>query len=513
MAFHLFSINEVYSNADGTVQYVELLGLSNGQNFLSGHTLTVGVQGAFFTSFTFPTNLPDGFTNGKTVLIATQGFADLGLVTPDYIIPAGFLAIGSTPGTSLNFGEGSDTFNYTNLPADGVTSLSGNGSAQMNSPRNYAGQTGTITADSNTPPELDKALADAVIGAGQALDLRVAGDAFSDADGDTLEYSAALANGSPLPAWLGFDAVTLTFFGEPAAADAATLQVRVSVDDGRGGSASDVFTLRVLSGQVIGGSEFADRLEGTAGADSLSGGAGNDTLIGSGSNDTLLGGSGNDELSGGAGADSMVGGGGNDRYLVNAGDRTVEVAGGGTDTVSSGVSWTLAKNLEQLLLSGGAAINGTGNTAANTLTGNRAANQLSGREGNDRLLGKDGADTLVGGAGADTLTGGGGADRFVVDDAPGAGIDLITDFASGTDQILLDDAVFAGLGVVNSANFASGEDLNAARDADDRIIYDTASGALYYDADGVGGAAAMQFATLGASSHPALVATDFLLVD
>jgi Ca2+-binding RTX toxin-like protein len=510
MAFHLFDINEVYSNADGTVQYVELLGLSNGQNFLSGHTLVAqSSSGGGSRTFTFNTNLPDGFTNGKTVLIATQGFADLGLVTPDYIIPAGFLFTAGS--TMLNFGEGADTFGPASLPLDGVTSLSGNGTAQTNSPRNYAGETGTITADSNTAPELDKPLADAVIGAGQALDLRVPGDSFSDADGDPLAYSAALADGSALPAWLGFDTTTLTFFGEAAAADAATLQLRVSVADGKGGSASDVFTLRVLSGRVITGSEFADRLEGTEGADSLNGAGGNDTLNGGAGADTLVGGSGADSLTGGAGVDSLVGGGGNDSYGVGSGDKTIEAANGGTDTVRSSVSWSLAANVENLQLSGGGAINGSGNSGANTLTGNSAANQLNGRTGNDRLLGKDGADTLIGGSGADTLTGGNGADHFVLDEAPGASIDLLTDFAGGVDHIVLDDAVFTAIGAVTAANFVSGAGIVSAGDADDRIVYDTASGALYYDADGAGGAAAVQFASLGASSHPALAATDFLL--
>jgi Ca2+-binding RTX toxin-like protein len=284
------------------------------------------------------------------------------------------------------------------------------------------------------------------------------------------------------------------------------------VSDGNSGSAGDDFQLRVLSGLVLNGGDAADSLSGSASADSLTGGGGNDTLTGSGGNDTLAGGSGNDSLVGGAGVDSLLGGGGNDRYGVGSGDKIVETTGAGTDTVTSGVNWTLAANIENLQLSGGGAINGTGNKGANTLTGNRGANQLSGREGNDKLLGKDGADTLAGGTGADTLTGGNGADHLLFDSALGSGVDLITDFASGVDRILLDDDVFTALGAVTDASFRSGAGLSSAQDADDRIVYDTTSGALYYDADGLGGAAAVQFATLGTSSLAQLVAADLLLV-
>lgn len=156
-SFHLFQINEIYSNADGTVQFIELsagLGAA-GQNFLAGNTLTSG-SGANQKTFVFGANLPSSATGGKTVLIATQGFAALGLVTPDYIVPNGFLA---QPAGSINYSN-VDTVSYAQLPADGTTSINRNGVAQTNSPKNFAGQTATLAAVANGVTEFYNATLD-----------------------------------------------------------------------------------------------------------------------------------------------------------------------------------------------------------------------------------------------------------------------------------------------------------------------------------------------------------------
>ena len=139
--FHTFQIDELYSSPDGSVQFVELheaFGF-NGENLLATHTLT-STQGATTRTYTFPIDLPNGVTAGKRVLIATQGFANLGIVTPDYIVPAPFLFPG---GGTLNY-AGVDILTYPALPGDGVSSLSRSGTVGTNSPTNYAGQTGSI---------------------------------------------------------------------------------------------------------------------------------------------------------------------------------------------------------------------------------------------------------------------------------------------------------------------------------------------------------------------------------
>jgi Ca2+-binding RTX toxin-like protein len=151
-------------------------------------------------------------------------------------------------------------------------------------------------------------------------------------------------------------------------------------------------------------------------------------LAGNAGNNVLFGGAGNDTLDGGAGADTMSGGSGDDRYEVdNVGDRVVEDANQGVDTVRSSIAYALADNVDNLILSEAAgSASGTGNGLDNTITGNAFSNALAGGEGNDRLFGMagddqlsgmGGNDTLDGGAGADVMSGGVGDDVYRVDDA------------------------------------------------------------------------------------------------
>ena len=169
--------------------------------------------------------------------------------------------------------------------------------------------------------------------------------------------------------------------------------------------------------------------------------------------DELYGGDGNDTLNGGAGADTLVGGAGNDRYTVdNIGDVVVELAGEGLDGVNASVSYTLAGNVENLTLTGAAAINGAGNALANTLTGNTAANALSGGDGDD---------TLNGGAGADTLAGGAGNDSYSVDNAgdmvvekTGEGLDTVSASVSYTLAANVENLTLTGTAAIDGAGNA-----------------------------------------------------------
>jgi Ca2+-binding RTX toxin-like protein len=204
-------------------------------------------------------------------------------------------------------------------------------------------------------------------------------------------------------------------------------------------------------------------------------------------------------LNGAGGADTLVGFAGNDIYVVdNAGDMVFEGAGGGTDTVYAVANFTLnagaqVERISSIDWSQTGALDLGGNELANTLEGNAGAN------------------TLNGGGGNDVLVGFGGADNFAFTTALGAGnVDLIADFQGGTDKIQLDDAVFSGiggLGTLNANAFFAG---SAAHDADDRIVYNSSTGQLFFDADGNGAGAAVLFATL--QGAPSLSASDFAVI-
>jgi len=156
----------------------------------------------------------------------------------------------------------------------------------------------------------------------------------------------------------------------------------------------------------------------------------------------------------------------------------------------------------------------TGNNRANTMnggngndniTGNGGNDALNGGGGNDVISGGGGSDVINGGLGADTLMGGTGNDAFVFNTALGRGnIDVIVDFSpnanGNNDVIRLDNAIFTALTqngnratTLTAAAFRVGASANTG---DQRIIYNSANGELYYDSDGNGGAAAIHFATL-----------------
>ena len=133
--------------------------------------------------------------------------------------------------------------------------------------------------------------------------------------------------------------------------------------------------------------------------------------------------------------------------------------------------------------------------------------------GSDWLAGGAGNDRLDGGLGADALTGGGGDDFFVFSTALGNGnVDRILDFRVQDDTILLDRDVFTDIGGAGALSLGAFHRSAAgtAQDANDRIIYDTDSGDLFYDADGSGAGAAVRFAQLSAGLS--ISAADFYLI-
>jgi Ca2+-binding RTX toxin-like protein len=227
-------------------------------------------------------------------------------------------------------------------------------------------------------------------------------------------------------------------------------------------------------------------------------GTGAINLTGNALANTIYGNAGANVLDGRGGTDTLVGFGGDDRYYVdNAGDVVSEAAGGGNDRVLASVSYTLSAAAQVELMT---TANNAGTTAID-LTGNGFANTIYGNAGANVLDGKGGADVLVG------LE---GADRFAFTTALGGGnVDTVSGFSVADDTIVLENAVFAGLatGALEAGAFATGA---AASQADDRIVYNGATGALLFDADGSGAGAAVQFATLAGGL--ALTSADVLVI-
>ena len=171
-------------------------------------------------------------------------------------------------------------------------------------------------------------------------------------------------------------------------------------------------------------------------------------------NNLLIGNGLDNSLTGGLGADTMQGGLGNDSYTIDStGDVINENAGEGTDTVMSGLTWTLGTNLERLVLTGTSAVNGIGNTASNALTGNSAANVLTGLGGNDLLDGKAGADSMVGGLGDDTYY----VDNIgdVTTEAAGEGYDSVFSSVTRALGTNLEDLTLTGVGNISRTGNAS----------------------------------------------------------
>ena len=249
----------------------------------------------------------------------------------------------------------------------------------------------------------------------------------------------------------------------------------------------------------LGAKDGADQLLGGRGNDKIYGGAGGDYIHGEWDNDTLYGENGNDLMYGGYGADVMSGGKGND------------ILYGGSETKPRGNWFGEALTLEWDGTTGKVITPEAWTIAGEAQADDKSNDRMSGGDGNDSLWGQGGNDKLYGGFGKDFLTGGSGKDSFVFDTKLGStNIDRVADFSVKDDTILLDRDAFVKAGKVGDLSAKAFHIGPRAQDALDRIIYDKASGKLWYDADGSDSGKAVQFALLDKGLK--LTASDFDII-
>jgi Ca2+-binding RTX toxin-like protein len=301
-------------------------------------------------------------------------------------------------------------------------------------------------------------------------------------------------------------------------------------DEISGGAGGDIINGGDGNDTIYGGAAALDPTE--TGGDALFGGNGNDIIYGNGGDDFIYGNLGEDFLIGGTGTDTIFGGSsatdpfdnsndfirggaGNDFLYGNRGNDTI-YGGEDGDRIEGGAG-------NDILLGGGLLVDPT--DLGDTIYGGNGNDDIRGNGGDDNLLGESGDDSIIGGLGSDNIFGGTGndylrgglnADFFYFDTALNAvsNVDTIQAFELGVDFIVLSQAIFAGIGpLLNDEEFQLGA---AANDIGDRIIYNSATGQLFYDPDGntLGGVAQTQFAvmTVAAGALPLLTIDDFIMI-
>jgi Ca2+-binding RTX toxin-like protein len=375
--------------------------------------------------------------------------------------------IGGVGADALDGGDGKDTASYFGATAGVIASLA-----------NPAINSGDAAGDTYISIEnlIGSGFDDALNGDNFVNDIR--GDLGQDIlkgygdddklygqDGnDTLigGVGADLLNGAA-----GSD--TASYLGATAGVTASLADPAANTGDAAGDS--------YVSIEHLTGSGFADKLSGNAGANRLDGGAGNDTLIG---------GDGADELIGGADIDTASYSGATAGVVASLANAAINTGFAAGDTYNS---------IENL----------AGSKFDDSLFGNNSANVINGGAGNDTIKGYGGNDTLTGGAGEDTF-------NFNTALDAATNVDTISDFNDADDTVQLDNVVFTALAATGAlaSGFFRANATGTAQDSNDYIVYETDTGKLFYDADGNGAGAAIQFATL--AGNPVITAADFAVI-
>jgi Ca2+-binding RTX toxin-like protein len=344
----------------------------------------------------------------------------------------------------------------------------------------------------------DASVVDADLAQKTALEIiQLTANAGDDAQSVTLAANAMAAGVTTVDASLAASSDTVTVDASAYTQD-LTVILHAGIDDVTLGSGNDVLLGGVSTGDIInlgaGNDSFAIT---TLAAVTIDGGIDLDSLV-------IGAGAGSRQIDFSNVVDQLSGLG---TYLnfenlaaANANGQLSVIAGDGTTSIVTG------SRIDQV--DAGLADQGV------TIATGASGDAIIGSAHNDSIDGGTGEDSIAGGAGNDALTGGTGSDTFVFDTALNAAtnVDTLSDFVSGSDVFQLNLGIFAALestdGVLNANNFIAGAGA-VASNTSQRIILDTTSGSLFYDADGVGGVAQIEFARLG-GAHTA-VATDFVI--
>ena len=472
------------------------LGLGHSGSYTNGTAVSYDARNLVYANDSSALSVMSGFDNASNEYFAARGFSSVNAITP---MMADIAAIQILYGAATGTRTGDDTYGF-NTTAGALYDGSANGDAAY-----------TIV----------------------------------DSGGiDTLDYSQ-----------FGNDQVINLFEGKFMNIGGLVGNVAIAmgtvIENAMGGAGNDQ-VMGNLADNVLQGMGGNDLMGGYAGNDTIDGGDGDDLLYGHYGNDTLsaasglnrmfgqfgddilLGGTGFDKLFGGSGNDQLFGGDGDDFMMSSSGTNYMEggngsdvmIGGSGNDTLIGGDDhgWDKLRGGagDDVLISGWGSDQLTGGEGNDWMDAGGAADFLNGKEGNDTMFGGRGNDILWGGTGDDILdggmhsdrllgergndilTGGEGADFFIFNNYDG--VDQITDFESGVDQIELLRPAFTEIrfGTLWESAFTLG---TQAADAGDRIIYDQATGNIWYDPDGTGAQEQILFAQVTAGT--ALSASDF----
>lgn len=420
------------------------------------------------------TNAFDNVTNIEEIVF---GAATTSITTVDALVAAG----ASLFVNAANLGALQTLTWNGNLETDGAFSVVGGAGADV------------ITGGAGNDTIAGDAGLDSIVGGG--------GD-------DVITMNISAGNIDAIDAGIGND--TLLVNGNPAGAVVIDLS---SVAD-------QIVSINAVTDAAIqiGFESFSAANMGGTAALTITAAATGSTIVGGGGADTINGGVGHDTLDGGNGIDSITGGSGNDTILWNKATSDVLDGGIGIDTLklvtttTANISVDLSQTGDQVSTTAGIQT-GFENLDASVLVSG-ALTAIAAATGSN-IIGGGGNDILTGGAGVDVLTGNAGADRFVFNATPIAGnIDTITDFTVGIDRIELAhtafDMVTTVISGLNTSEFASGAGLISSTTAGTVLLYNSATGNLYYDADANGSGTGVLIAHL--QGLVALTAADINII-